>query len=313
MNTDKPLSVAVLIPCYNEELAISLVIDEVKLHLPLANIYVFDNNSTDQTAAIARAAGATVLNVVHQGKGSVVRRMFADIDADIYLLTDGDATYDLSDAQDFINRMQNDKLDMIVGTRVHDEGDSKAYRLGHQFGNRLLTQSVAFLFGNTFTDMLSGYRVFSKRYVKSFPAASKGFEIETELTIHALELRMPCAEMAAHYRSRPAESFSKLNTYQDGIKILTLIMRLFITERPFSFFSIIALGLALMAVILVLPLGLTYIETGLVPRLPTAVMATGMMLLSALSFLCGLILNTVTLGRQEVKRLHYLSISRHSH
>jgi len=300
--------IAVVIPCHNEALAIAMVIHEVRAALPLAAIHVFDNCSTDQTSKIATDSGATVTQVAMKGKGYVVRRMFADVEADIYLLVDGDATYDLSDARTFINRLQRDKLDMVVGCRVDDKQDDQTYRLGHRFGNQMLTGSVSMLFGGSFTDMLSGYRVFSRRFAKSFPTASKGFEIETELTVHALELCMPYVEIPVIYRSRPTGSESKLDTYKDGFRILGTITKLFVTERPFTFFSVIAAVLALTSVGLSIPLALTYLETGLVPRFPTAVLATGFMILSALSVVCGAVLNTVTIGRQEVKRLHYLSI-----
>ncbi len=300
--------VAIVIPCFNEELTIGLVIDEARAALPQASIYVFDNCSTDRTSDVAKSKGVKVTRVTLRGKGNVVRRMFADVEADIYLLVDGDATYDLSHARQFVNRLQAEKLDMVVGNRVDDKLDVQAYRLGHRFGNQMLTRSVAQLFGGGFTDMLSGYRVFSRRYVKSFPAASKGFEIETELTVHALELCMPYAEMEVQYRSRPGGSESKLETYRDGLRILGAIVKLFVTERPFTFFCAIAAVLSLASLILTVPLTITYVETGLVPRFPTAILATGLMILAALSVVCGAVLNTVTIGRQEVKRLHYLSI-----
>lgn len=304
----EPPKIAVVIPCHNEALAISMVIEEVKAAIPQAEIHVFDNCSTDQTSKIASDCGATVTQVALKGKGYVVRRMFADVEADIYLLVDGDATYDLSEALSFVNRLQTDKLDMVVGSRIDDKQDAETYRLGHRFGNQMLTSSVSMLFGGGFTDMLSGYRIFSRRFVKSFPTASKGFEIETELTVHALELCMPYVEIPVSYRSRPSGSESKLDTYKDGFRILGTITKLFVTERPFTFFSIISAFLALTSFGLMIPIALTYLETGLVPRFPTAVLATGLMILSALSVVCGAVLNTVTIGRQEIKRLHYLSI-----
>jgi glycosyltransferase involved in cell wall biosynthesis len=300
--------IAVVIPCHNEAQTIAMVIHEAKVALPQASIHVFDNCSTDQTSKIATESGATVTQVALKGKGYAVRRMFADVEADIYLLVDGDATYDLSDARKFVNRLQQNKLDMVVGRRVDDNQDDQAYRPGHRFGNQMLTTSVSMLFGGDFTDLLSGYRVFSRRFVKSFPMASKGFEIETELAVHALELYMPYVEMPVKYRSRPTGSVSKLNTYRDGLRIISAITKLFITERPFTFFSAIASVLVLVSLGLTLPLFLTYLETGLVPRFPTAILATGLMTLSALSVVCGAVLSTVTIGRREVKRLHYLSV-----
>jgi len=304
---------AVVIPCHNEAMAIATVIAEAKAVLPEAAIYVFDNCSTDNTSEIARDNGAHVVHVAIKGKGYAVRRMFADVEADIYLLVDGDATYDLSDAREFVNRLQADKLDMVVGRRVEQAQDQLTYRPGHRWGNRMLTSSVVMLFGGGFTDMLSGMRVFSRRFVKSFPTASKGFEIETELTVHALELNMPFAEMPLLYRSRPSGSESKLSTYRDGFRILIKITKLFVTERPFRFFLILSIAMALSSILLAVPLTITYMESGLVPRLPTAVLSTGLMLLSALSFVCGAVLNTVTIGRQEMKRLQYLSIAATHH
>lgn len=308
LNQQSLPAIAVLIPCFNEAEAIGSVIQDARNFLPQAAIHVFDNCSTDKTVAIAEALGATVTKVAKRGKGNVVRRMFADVEADIYLLVDGDATYDLSSAHQFIQCLQVDKLDMIVGNRVDDKQDSETYRSGHRLGNQMLTGSVKLMFGGEFTDMLSGYRVFSRRYVKSFPVAAQGFEIETELTIHALELDMPYVEIPVFYRSRPFGSQSKLSTYRDGFRILGTILKLFVTERPFIFFSIISIMLALFSVIISIPLVITYLQTGLVPRFPTAVLATGSMICAALSAVCGAVLNTVTIGRQEIKRLHYLSI-----
>lgn len=301
--------IAVIIPCYNEALAITSVIAEARAVLPESVIYVFNNNSTDDTKKLALAAGAVVTDVPKKGKGYVVRRMFADVDSDIYLLVDGDATYDLSTARELIHRLQVDKLDMVVGCRIDDKLDSKTYRFGHRFGNKILTKSVSRIFGDGFSDMLSGYRIFSKRFVKSFPTASKGFEIETELTVHALELCMPCAEIQVKYRSRPDGSVSKLATYSDGFKILRMIIRLSVTERPLFFFLSMSCILMFTSVLISIPLVITYLETGLVPRFPTAILSTGLVILSALSAVCGLILNTVTIGRQELKRLHYISIA----
>ncbi|MEJ8812305.1 glycosyltransferase family 2 protein [Variovorax ureilyticus] len=303
-----PLRIAAVIPCFNEALAIGQVIDEFRAALPDAEIHVFDNNSTDDTAAVARAHGAFVTHVVLRGKGNVARRMFADVEADIYVMVDGDATYDLSGVRGLIDRMIDGNLDMVVGSRVDAGDDAQTYRRGHRFGNRLLTGAVAGLFGGHLKDMLSGYRVFSRRYAKSFPAVSKGFEIETELTVHALELRMPFAEVPGLYRSRPEGSESKLSTYRDGWRILRTIFKLFVSERPLLFFSSVAAVLVLISLVLAEPLVVTYLETGLVPRLPTAVLVTGTMLMAMLSFVCGIVLHTVTIGRQEAKRLRYLAI-----
>ena len=299
--------IAVLIPCYNEEVAIASVVRGFQLALPEARIYVFDNNSRDRTVEVARQAGAIVRHVPLQGKGNVVRRMFADVDADAYVLVDGDNTYHADSARAMVDRLFAANLDMVVSRRVTDE--VAAYRPGHRLGNWMLTEFVALLFGRAFTDILSGYRVFSRRFVKSFPALATGFEIETELTVHALELRMPIEEMAAPYASRPEGSLSKLNTYRDGIRILRTILKLFRQERPLSFFRGFAIVLGLAALVLSIPLFLTYSQTGLVPRVPTALLATGMMLTAFLSLGCGLILDTVTRGRQEMKRLAYLQIA----
>jgi len=302
------LRIAAIIPCYNEALAIPKVVADFRADLPEAQIHIFDNNSTDGTAEVARAHGAHVVHVPLRGKGNVVRRMFADVEADIYVMVDGDATYDLSTVREMIRMLVEQKLDMVVGARVDDQSDAQTYRRGHRLGNQMLTGAVAGLFGGSFTDMLSGFRVFSRRYVKSFPALAKGFEIETELTVHALELRMPYAEVASVYRSRPEGSVSKLSTYRDGWRILVTISKLFVSERPLMFFAILAGLLALAAVGLAIPLAMTFWETGLVPRLPTAVLATGLMLSAMLALVCGAVLHTVTIGRQEAKRLRYLAM-----
>ncbi|CAN7418954.1 glycosyltransferase family 2 protein [Pseudorhodoferax sp. LjRoot39] len=302
------MRIAVVIPCYNEAAAIAMTLDEMRLALPQAQLYVFDNASSDDTASIARAHGAHVVHVGLRGKGNVVRRMFADVEADIYVMVDGDATYDPSRLREHVALLQEQPLDMLVGHRTDDAADTKTYRPGHRWGNQGLTQAVSRIFGGTLGDMLSGYRVFSRRYVKSFPAISQGFEIETELTVHALELRMPMAEVPVVYRARPQGSTSKLSTYRDGWRIVKTIAKLFITERPLRFFTWVAGALALLAVGLSLPLALTYMQTGLVPRLPTAVLVTGLMMCAMLSFVCGAVLHTVTVGRREVKRRHYLSI-----
>lgn len=307
--------IAVVIPCYNEALAIPTVIADFKAVLPQASIHVFDNNSTDDTGKVARAHGANVTHVQLRGKGNVVRRMFADVDADIYVMVDGDATYDIAQAQGMVDLLRNNMLDMVVGCRVDDGKNQATYRPGHRVGNQLLTGSVLKLFGGHFTDMLSGYRVFSRRYVKSFPATARGFETETELTVHALELRMPYAEVETRYLSRPAGSESKLSTFSDGWRILRTILQLFISERPLAFFTIVATVLAALSIGLAAPLAVTFVQTGLVPRLPTAVLATGGMLSAMLSLVCGAVLNTVTIGRREMKHLVYLSIptSHHAH
>lgn len=273
--------------------------------LPDAAIYVYDNNSRDRTVEVARGAGAIVRSERMQGKGHVVRRMFADVDADIYVMADGDATYDAASAPKLVARMLDEQLDMVVGSRVDD--DIAAYRRGHRFGNRLMTGLLASLFGRSFSDIFSGYRVFSRRFVKSFPLLSAGFEIETEISVHALELRMPVAEIETPYFARPEGSESKLSTYGDGFRILRTIATLYRIERPLLFFGGIGALLALAAIILSIPLVLTYVDTGLVPRFPTAILATGLVILASLSFFAGLILDTVVRGRREVRRLAYLA------
>jgi glycosyltransferase involved in cell wall biosynthesis len=295
---------AVLVPCFNEEVAIAKVVADFRSALPEAAIYVYDNNSTDRTAEVARAAGALVRREAHQGKGNVVRRMFADVDADIYVLVDGDATYDAPSARAMIARLTEDRLDMVVAARV--DWDEAAYRLGHRTGNRLLTRFFASVFAATFTDILSGYRVFSRRFVKSFPVLSGGFEIETELAVHALELELAVAEVATPYYARPEGSVSKLRTWRDGLRILHTIVNLYRSERPLAFFSGIGVVLAIASISLTVPIFLTYFERGIVPRLPTAVLATGMMLLAFLSVVAGLVLDTVTKGRREMKLIAYL-------
>ena len=300
--------IAVVIPCFNEAGAIAQVIADCRAALPGAAIHVFDNRSTDGTAAVARAHGARVAHVALRGKGNVVRRMFADVEADLYVMVDGDATYDVGRAAEMVDLLLDDGLDMVVGTRFDDGRNPQTYRPGHRLGNRLLTSSVGLLFGGHFSDMLSGYRVFSRRYAKSFPAAARGFETETELTVHALELRMPCGELPVPYLARPEGTQSKLSTFRDGGRILRTILRLFISERPLAFFTALAALCALASIGLAVPLAVEYWRTGLVPRLPTAVLATGTMLAGMLAQVCGAVLHTVTLGRQEAKRLVYLSI-----
>jgi len=297
--------VAILVPCYNEEASIATVVKDFRKALPQAAIFVFDNNSTDGTVRAARAAGAEVFEERQQGKGNVVRRMFSDIEADIYVLVDGDATYDAPSAPKLIERLLGDRLDMVVAARVDRE--QSAYRAGHRAGNRLLTAFVRDVFGPTFTDMLSGYRAFSRRFVKSFPVLSGGFEIETELTIHALQLSLAVAEVDTPYYARPKGSASKLNTWSDGFRILRTIVKLYRSERPLSFFSAIGGTFAIISVGLATPIFVTYVETGTVPRLPTAVLSTGLMLLAFLSGVTGLVLDTVTRGRREMKLLAYLS------
>lgn len=299
------LAVAVLIPCYNEETAIGKTVADFRAALPDAVIYVYDNNSTDGTVKAARAAGAVVRNEAHQGKGNVVRRMFADVDADIYVLVDGDATYDAPSAPAMLSDLIENHRDMVVAARVDRE--DAAYRTGHRTGNWLLTSFVATVFGKTFTDILSGYRVFSRRFVKSFPVLSGGFEIETELTVHSLELDLPVGEIKTPYFARLDGSESKLNTWRDGFRILWTIFRLYRSERPLNFFSTIGVCLVIIAVGIAIPIFVTYFETGAVPRLPTAVLSTGLMVVAMLSFVAGLILDTVTRGRREIKLLAYLN------
>ena len=299
------MRIAVLVPCYNEEAAVATVVADFRKALPSAEIYVYDNNSKDRTAAVAREAGAMVRSERRQGKGHVVRRMFADVDADVYVLVDGDATYDAPSAPRMIEMLVNDRLDMVVGLRV-DQVRS-AYRVGHRTGNWMLTSFLSSVFGQAFKDILSGYRVFSRRFVKSFPVLSDGFEIETELTVHALELALPVTEVETPYYARPEGSFSKLNTWRDGFRILGTILKLYRSEKPLRFFSAIGVFLALVSIGLALPVLLTYLEQGIVPRLPTAVLSMGLMIVAMLSVSSGLVLDTVTRGRREMKLLAYLS------
>jgi glycosyltransferase involved in cell wall biosynthesis len=297
--------IAVLVPCYNEEAAVAAVVKGFRQALPAAQIYVYDNNSRDRTAEVAREAGAEVRNERRQGKGHVVRRMFADIDADVYVLVDGDATYDAPSAPRMIEKLLAEHLDMVVGLRVDQE--QAAYRRGHRTGNWMLTSFLSSVFGQAFKDILSGYRVFSRRFVKSFPVLSDGFEIETELTVHALELAMPFAEVETPYYARPEGSFSKLNTWGDGFRIFRTILKLYRSEKPLRFFSAIGAFLALVSIGLAIPILVVYLESGLVPRLPTAVLSTGLMIVAVLSVSSGLVLDTVTRGRREMKLLAYLS------
>jgi hypothetical protein len=301
------IRVAVIIPCYNEEVAIAKVVAEFRRHLPGATVYVYDNRSTDRTYEVAARAGAVVGVEPFRGKGNVVRRMFADVDADVYVMVDGDDTYDASTAPSMIAMLLERQLDMVNGARVTEI--KEAYRFGHRLGNRALTGLVISIFGRQFTDMLSGYRVFSRRFVKSFPALATGFEIETELTVHALELKMKTHEVATSYRDRPAGSASKLNTIRDGLRILRTIFVLLKEERPLPFFGAFAAAFAAVSLGLAAPVVAEFMRTGLVPRLPTAVLAASCMLLAFLSLSCGFILDTVTHSRREIKRLAYLSIA----
>ena len=296
--------VAVLVPCFNEEATIAKVVADFRAALPEAAIYVYDNNSVDGTVDVARAAGALVRRETHQGKGNVVRRMFADVDADVYVLVDGDATYDAASARTMIARLVEERLDMVVGARV-DQHEA-AYRLGHRTGNRLLTRFFALAFHATFSDILSGYRVFSRRFVKSFPVLSRGFEIETEFSVHALELELAVAEMPTPYYARPEGSTSKLSTWRDGWRILLTIVGLYRSERPLAFFSGLGVVLAIVSVGLAIPIFVTYFEQGIVPRIPTAILSTGLMLLASLSIVAGLVLDTVTRGRREIRLIAYL-------
>ena len=300
------MKIAVLVPCYNEEAAVAKVVTDFRAALPGATIYVYDNNSRDQTSARAVAAGAVVRLELRQGKGNVVRRMFADIEADIYVLVDGDDTYDAGASPRMIGRMVEEGADLLTARRIHT--DAAAYRPGHVLGNRMLTGLTALLFRVHLSDMLSGYRVFSRRFVKSFPFTAEGFAIETELTIHAVRLMMPMSEMDTRYKERPVGSVSKLNTYRDGFRILGTIFYLMREERPLLFFTVVSTLFAAVAVIIGGPVVSEYFQTGLVPRLPTAVLATGLMVIAFLSLTCGLILDTVTRGRWEAKRMAYLAI-----
>lgn len=301
--------VAVIVPCHNEEVAVAQVVGDFQRAMPEVSVVVFDNNSADRTAELARAAGAEVIPVALRGKGNVVRRMFADVEADIYVMVDGDATYDAGSVHRLVDKLLDEHLDMVVGCRETPQTEAgAAYRRGHQWGNRLLTGSVASIFGGHFTDMLSGYRAFSRRYAKSFPAASHGFETETELTVHALELRMACGEIVTPYGSRPEGSESKLSTYRDGWRILKTIGHLYLSERPLAFFGGCALLLAGMSLVFAAPVFVQYLESGTVPRLPTAVLSAAIMISAMLSLSAGMVLDNVTRGRHEVRRLAYLAI-----
>jgi len=301
------LKIAVIIPCYNEAQTIAKVVTDFRKSFSQADIFVFDNNSTDDTIEKAFAAGAIIERVGLQGKGNVVRRMFADIEADVYIMVDGDDTYDAPSSVNFVNILLEQKLDMVVGCRV-EKSSGNAYRLGHKLGNKLFTSTVQYIFGGKFSDMFSGYRAFSRRYVKSFPAHTSGFEIETELTVHALELRMPCAEIKTPYGARPEGSTSKLSTYVDGIRIMKTILRLFMTECPLKFFGSLSFLLTLISIIIVIPVIHEFFITGLVRRFPTAILSVGLMLSALLSFFSGLLLDVVNRGRHEVRHLAYLMI-----
>jgi len=300
------LEVAVIIPCYNEEGAIARVVIDFQMYLPGASIYVYDNNSTDNTIDEARDAGALIRKEYRQGKGFVVRRMFADVDADVYVMVDGDDTYDISAAPKLVNVLIEEDMDMVIGLRSPE--DDSAYRKGHKLGNKVLTGLVQIIFGKGFDDILSGYRVFSRRFIKSFPQFASGFEIETELTIHALQLQMPTAEVATRFKNRPEGTESKLKTLSDGFRILLTIYRLLKQGRPMLTFAVFGTVLTVGSIVLAYPILLEFIETGLVPRFPTAILSTGMMILGFLSYTCGTILDIVTKGRQEAKRMSYLSI-----
>lgn len=305
MTAASQTSIAVLIPCHNEAAAIAAVVRDFRAHLPQALVYVYDNASSDDTAEVARRAGAIVRHEPIKGKGNVVRRMFADVDADIYILVDGDDTYDASAAPRLAAELLGQELDMVNCARLAT--GHAAFRPGHVFGNRMLTWLVALVFGNRLRDMLSGYRALSRRLVKSFPVLSSGFEIETELTVHALELRLPLAELEAPYRERPTGSTSKLRTLRDGMRILQLIVHLVKEERPLRFFGGISILFAAAAAAFGWPVISEYFQTGQVPRLPTAILATGLSIISVVSLFAGLVLDTVTRGRRELKRLFYLS------
>ena len=301
----EPHKIAVLVPCYNEEATVAKVVEDFRAALPAAEIFVFDNNSTDNTGSVASASGAVVFLETHRGKGFVVRRMFCDVEADVYVVVDGDATYDAPSVRLMVKRLLDARLDMVVGGRV--ENEKAAYRAAHRTGNKLLSAFVALVFNSSLTDVLSGYRVFSRRFVKSFPVLSGGFEIETELTIHALQLGLAIDEVPTPYWARPMGSVSKLNTWRDGFRILLTIFNLYRAERPLAFYTGIGAAAAIASIAFAIPVVVTYLETGLVPRLPTAVLATGLMLSALLCMAVGLVLDTVTRGRREMKLLAYLS------
>jgi len=300
--------IAVVIPCHNEEVAIASVVAGFRASLPTATIYVFDNASTDQTSAVAREAGAIVRSVPQKGKGNVMRRMFADVDADIYIMVDGDDTYDPEAAPEMVSALIEQSLDMVVAVREATDHQA-AYRSGHVFGNWLLTGTVAFLFSQGFTDMLSGYRAMSRRFVKTFPVLSSGFEIETEMTVHTLQIGASFSEVVTSYHARPEGSESKLSTYKDGLRILKMILLLFKEVKPLQFFGLFSLLTFVLSFGLAIPIFITYLDTGLVPRFPTAILSTGLIILSFLSLVSGVILDSVSRARLEVKRLRYLAFA----
>lgn len=302
------LRLAVLLPCYNEGGAIRQVVEQFRAVLPTAEIYVFDNNSVDDTVAEARAAGAVIRHETHQGKGNVVRRMFSDVEADIYVMADGDGTYDAGVAGRLVDELVVKDLDLVVGARREAGTNDNQYRPGHRFGNRMLTGMVALLFGHSMTDVLSGYRVMSRRFVKSFPNMAKGFEIEIMMTIHALSLRLPATEVGTDYFDRAGGTVSKLHTIRDGLRIFSGIAYLFKEYRPLLFFGIWALVLATLGLSTGLPVVFEFYETGLVPRFPSAILATGLMILATISMTCGLILDTVSRGQMELKRIAYFAL-----
>lgn len=301
------LSIAIIIPCYNEEATIGSVIKDFKKELPDATVYVFDNNSTDSTVKISQKSGAIVQYVKQQGKGNVVRRMFADVDADIYVMVDGDATYHAPSVHKLITYILAGN-DMVVGCRVEESSNNNNYRFGHRIGNRIITHSVMRIFGGKFTDMLSGYRAFSRRYVKSFPALSAGFEIETELTVHALELAMPYEDVKTPYRERPAGSVSKLSTYRDGLRILKLVIKLYAVERPLYFFGTLGSVFLTLFLFILIPILVEYSSSHLVPKFPSLILATSFLVIGLLIMIAGIIINAMTRARREMKRLSYLSI-----
>lgn len=302
----RPPRIAVLVPCHNEAATVAQVVADFARALPGAEVWVFDNASTDDTAARAATAGAQVRQSPLKGKGNVVRRMFSDVEADVYLLVDGDGTYEAAAAPMLVRRLIDEGLDMVSAARVST--DAEAFRAGHRFGNRALSGAVRMVFGRQFKDMLSGYRAFSRRFVKSFPAHSRGFEIETELTVHTLQMRLPAAEVEAPYGARPEGSESKLSTFRDGWRILRMISLMVREERPMQFFGVAGLIAALLGALLAAPVLEGYFRTGLVPRLPTLVVATGLAVVALLSFACGLILDTVARARLEQRRLAYLAL-----
>jgi len=297
-------AIAVLIPCYNEEAAIGQVVEAFRAALPGSRICVFDNNSSDRTAEVAAAAGAEIWTENRQGKGNVVRRMFAEIDADIYLMVDGDATYDAESAPRMVAELVEQRLDMVVARRVSTT--DQAYRTGHRLGNRLLTGAVAWIFGHMMTDILSGYRAFSRRFVKSFPAMARGFETETELTVHALQLRLPVAEIETPYYPRLEGSDSKLNTWRDGFRILGTILRLFVLEKPFQFFLLLSLLFLAAATVLFVPVLIEYFGTGFVLRVPSLIVAVGGYVMALICLIMGTLLYTASISRLEAKRFKYL-------